>query len=108
MNSVLGVWRRCDQGATPEREDAVRRRSGDGDSGESPIDETEEDADVAWHLKKKLQYVPVGETFELDRVSFKRTGRRQAVCARRGRFAAGTARRQRFDLWSDATRARGC
>ena len=88
-------------GGTPERGEAVRRRS---ESSESSDDEA---ADRRWHEKKDMHFVAVGGAFEVEETMF-RTGFRGAATPRRSSVAA--SRRRRGDdtdcPWSVASRRR--
>ena len=73
-------------GGTPERGEAVRRRS---ESSESSDDEA---ADRRWHEKTDMHFVAVGGAFEVEETMF-RTGFRGAATPRRSSVVASRRRR---------------
>jgi hypothetical protein len=79
--------RHREEGSTPARGAVVRQRVdddealSDDDSHASSMSDSSEDKDKAWHeTKGNLPYVPVGSSFEVSGVPFKRSGNRDAKC----------------------------
>ena len=61
-------------GGTPQRGEAVRRRSESSESSDG------EEKDRRWHEKRDVPFVDVGSTFKVEETLFRRTGFRDAEC----------------------------
>ena len=73
-------------GASPARNDVIRRRSDDeGNKSGTGSDDDDDgrgdgDGDQKWYEKHEMPFVAIGESFKVCETDFKRDGKREASC----------------------------